>query len=240
MTRPSHPPDLPLQSENSGHTQAAIDPAPPMPPHSVIPSPDTATAGPVLADSAVDSKTAPVWQNRLGAWAGRSFSLRPPAPLRWRELISVLLLVVLSDLTVYRGQGFAGFAALFLVAPGLLLVGSPCPRLSASLWGVVAMLTVLAARMTWLGSVLGAAVGFALVVVSAMAIAGRRLYVLDVVPFALQTFAAGAAGLAHYAGSAGQLSPRVVRVHWLSAPDMPTKGRPGSRPAWRWPRWCCH
>jgi len=128
----------------------------------------------------------------------------------------VLLLVVLADLTVYRGQGFAGCAALFLIAPGLLLLGSPCRRLGPGWWIVVAMVVLLAGRMIWLGSVLGTAVGLALLVASAMAIAGRRLYVLDIAAYALQTIVAGGVGTVHYAGSAGQLSPKVVRVHWLS------------------------
>jgi hypothetical protein len=144
----------------------------------------------------------------------------PPAPeppvLRWREVLSVLLLVVLADLTVYRGQGFAGWAVLFLVVPGLLLVGSPARRIGRGFWIVVVMLALLAARMLWQGSVLGTAVGLALLVASAMAIAGRPLYVLDIAAYALQTVAAGGAGLVHYARSPGQLSPRVVRVHWLS------------------------
>lgn len=30
--------------------------------------------------------------------------------IAWRELLAVLLLIVLSDLTIYRGEGFAGVA----------------------------------------------------------------------------------------------------------------------------------
>ncbi len=217
MTHPSHPAGTPPQSDDLGPSHATIDPAVSISPRLGAPSPDAATAEPIVADSAVVSKEpAPVWRNPPGACGRWSSSIPQPAPLRWRELLSVLLLVVLSDLTVYRGQGFAGYAALFLAAPGLLLAGSPCPKLRASLWIVVAMLVVLAARMIWLGSVLSAAVGFALLVTSAMVIAGRRLYVLDVAAYALQTVVAGGAGLAHYARSASQLSPKIVRVHWLS------------------------
>jgi len=154
------------------------------------------------------------------ASADAAVRVPPSAPeqpaLRWRELLAVVLLVVLSDLTVYRGQGFAGYAALFLIAPALLLLGSPYRRLGPGCWIVAAIAALLAARMLWLGSVLETAVGFALLVASAMAIAGRRLYVPDIAAYALQTVAAGCVGMVHYAGSAGQLSPRVVRVHGLS------------------------
>jgi hypothetical protein len=78
------------------------------------------------------------------------------------------------------------------------------------------MLALLAVRMIWLGSALEVAVGFVLLVAAAMAIAGRRLYVLDIGAYALETIAAGAAGMVHYLKSSGQLSPRIVRAHWLS------------------------
>lgn len=217
MRPPSHPSGAPVQPQDVGHTHAAVDSATPAPLPPEFPRDDPSSPSAVLADLAGDSKeAAPVWRNPPGLWTRWSSSVPHAAPLRWRELISVLLLVVLSDLTVYRGHGFAGYAILFLLAPVLLLVGSPRPLIRASYWIVVAMLAALAARLIWLGSVLGAATGFALLVASAMAIAGRRLYVLDVLPFALQTVVAGAAGLAQYAGSAGQLSPKVVRVQWLS------------------------
>jgi hypothetical protein len=215
MTPRSHPSVAAAQSEDASQIHAAVDSPPSVPPRMDIPDHDPSTSSPALVGSAGDSATASLWQDELGAWARRSLGL-PPAPVRWPEVIAVLLVVVLSDLTLYRGQGYAGCAVLFLVAPVLLLVGSPRPRLSAGLWIVIAMLLALAARMIWFGTVLGAAAGFALLIVSAMAIAGRRLYVLDVVPFALQTVVAGATGLAHYAGSAGQLSPKIVRIHWLS------------------------
>ncbi len=54
--------------------------------------------------------------------------VREQLPTKWRELLAVLLLVVLCDLTIYRGQGFAGYALLFVAAPLLLTIGSPRPR----------------------------------------------------------------------------------------------------------------
>ena len=58
--------------------------------------------------------------------------LEPPnneqPPVAWRELIGVLCLIVVSDLAIYRGEGFAGYALLFFVAPFLLWLGSPRQR----------------------------------------------------------------------------------------------------------------
>lgn len=124
--------------------------------------------------------------------------------------------MALADLTLYRGHGFTGCAALLALAPGLLLAGSPAPKLHEGFWILAGMLLLLAARMVWLGSALETAVGFALVVAAAMAIAGRRLFVLDIGVYALQTVAAGGVAIAHYISSTRKLSPKSVRVPWLS------------------------
>lgn len=54
-------------------------------------------------------------------------------PVGWREIFAVLALVALCDITLYRGYGPAGHAALVVVAPFLLLLGSPRPRFRAAL-----------------------------------------------------------------------------------------------------------
>ena len=41
-------------------------------------------------------------------------------PTTWREIGAMVLLVMLCDLTIYRGHGFAGYAFLFTTAPLLL------------------------------------------------------------------------------------------------------------------------
>jgi hypothetical protein len=62
-------------------------------------------------------------------------------PVRWREVVVVLLLVVTCDLTIYRGHGFAGYAFLFLLAPVLFACGSFRPRLGTATWLVGAMVS---------------------------------------------------------------------------------------------------
>jgi hypothetical protein len=133
-----------------------------------------------------------------------------------REFAAVLLAVALCDLTLYRGVSFAGCALLFLLAPAVLLLGCPVPRLSRSVMIVAGMLLLLAVRLVWLGSVLGVVAGFALIVASAMGLAGQHPYVPDVLAYALQTTAAGGLGLVRQARSVSQLGPRLPRLFWLN------------------------
>ena len=144
------------------------------------------------------------------------------SPPRWRELLAVLLFVVLVDVTIYRGYGFAGYALLMAAAPLLLAVGAPRPRwkaggeigetsagprtaFSAPVLIVGAMLLVLAAKLVWCGSVLQAAVGFALIATFAAALAGVCPYVFEVIVLITQIIPAGFLGLKHYERSASIL-----------------------------------
>ncbi|HXT60812.1 MAG TPA: hypothetical protein VN699_19395, partial [Pirellulales bacterium] len=93
--------------------------------------------------------------------AGSSASHQPPhprrtaaemedsLPMRWRELLAILVIVVLSDLTIYRGQGFAGYAALFLASPVLLAWGAFKPRFGPAAWFVGTLVAVIAAKAIW-------------------------------------------------------------------------------------------
>jgi hypothetical protein len=130
--------------------------------------------------------------------------------------VAVLLLVVLCDLTIYRGQGFAGYAALFVIAPLLLWLGAVGPHMRTSLWTVGTMTAVLAVKMIWCGSFLLLAAGSALLVCFAMALSGQRPYVLESVVFASQTIWAGYEGSIAYGRQCGRLSPPERNVIWLS------------------------
>ncbi|MBN1910601.1 MAG: DUF4173 domain-containing protein [Pirellulales bacterium] len=131
--------------------------------------------------------------------------MRAQPPVQWRELGALLLLVVLADLTLYRAYGFAGYAAFFLIAPLLLWIGSPRPRLGRAFWLLAIMVVLLVAKLLWCGSWLLVGCGFALVVGLAMALAGLPPYVLEAGVFASQTVLAGYEGLVHYRRSADQL-----------------------------------
>jgi hypothetical protein len=171
-------------------------------------------------------------------------AVHEPPPTRWPELLAVVLLVVLCDLAIYRGQGFAGYALLFAVAPLLMAIGSPLrgkkgtvpdqPSVGARrngpkgaahrgglspfshCWILGAMLLLLAAKMLWCGSVLLVAAGFALTVAFAAALSGLCPYVLEVGVFASQAVLAGYEGLIHHARSLRKTGPVVQRGKWLS------------------------
>ena len=139
-----------------------------------------------------------------------------PPPLRWREIAAVVLLVVLCDLTIYRGHGFAGYALLFVATPALLAFGSPRPRHNLSGWIVGAMMAALAVKMLWCGSVLLVVAGFALTFAFAAALAGLYPYVLEVGVFASQMIQAGYEGLIHHYRCLSKFSPAIGCARWLS------------------------
>lgn len=149
-------------------------------------------------------------------WASSSGAAVPATRSLGREVAAVLLAVVLCDVTLYRGEGFAGCALLFLLAPTVLLLGCPRARLNRGIAIVAGMLLLLAVRLVWLGSVLGVVAGFALIVAAAMCLAGQRPYVLDLLAYALQTSAAGGLGLVRHAKSLAQGGPRLPRLFWLN------------------------
>ncbi len=132
------------------------------------------------------------------------------------ELTSIVGLVALADLTIYRGGGFAGLGLLAVAVPALLLLGSPQRRLRTSFWVVGAMLVLLAARLVWQGSGLAVASGAVLLVAFSLALGGMRPYVLDLVAGFAQLPFAGAFGLAEYQRAATGFNPRISRPLVLS------------------------
>ncbi len=139
---------------------------------------------------------------------------QPPVSLR--ELLAIVFLVVLADLAIYRGSGFSGYAAFFVLAPVLLWFGAPRPRMGKSFFILSLMLVLLAGKMLWCGSALLMAAGFSLLVAFAMSLSGLRPYVLETIVFASQTILAGYEGLMQYRRSSGKLGPAVTRGSWLN------------------------
>jgi hypothetical protein len=132
---------------------------------------------------------------------GRSVPQRKTMPLHPvlpREVVAVLLIVALCDITIYRGNGYAGLAVLLLGFPLLFALGVRRPALRFSTWLLVGMLALLAARLLWIGSLLGAASGFGLLVASAIALQGRVPHVLAAVQDAGLAVLTGALRLFDY------------------------------------------
>ena len=143
---------------------------------------------PIVASVVPEPTTKPGARRSIPPLPAKKEVAQPP--VSWREPIALLALVVLCDLIIYRGNGFAGYAVLFVGAPALLCLGSFHPRLGRDFWIVVAMLMFLAVKMVWCGSWLLVAVGFALLVALAMTMVGQHPYVLAGVVFASQTIRA--------------------------------------------------
>lgn len=111
-------------------------------------------------------------------------TIPPPArplwdesPTGWREWVVVGLLVALCDVTIYRGQGYAGYSLLFAAVPWLLFAGGWQPRMGTASWVTGIGLLLVAMRLLWSGSWLAILVGFALVPAFAMALGDRLPYV---------------------------------------------------------------
>ncbi|MDB5339561.1 MAG: hypothetical protein JWN70_5180 [Planctomycetaceae bacterium] len=118
----------------------------------------------------------------------RSSSVDPlPDPvhpdIRWREILSILALVALADITIFRGTGYAGGALLLLVAPFLLVIGSPAPKLSIALSALGMMAWATAARLIWQGSAYSGFAGFLVVTAFAMALSGRTPFILELLGY---------------------------------------------------------
>ena len=137
-----------------------------------------------------------------------------PSPVSWRELIAVAMCVVLCDVTIFRGQGFAGYAVLFAAFPLLLLFGYQRPRCGFGTWLVGLMLLCLAGKLLWSGSGLLMFVGFLCVFAFAFTLSGRQPYILEVIVSASLAIPAGFVGLESYRQSLRKLGPPLNRAAW--------------------------
>ena len=142
------------------------------------------------------------------------------SPVRAREIVSLLLIIALSDIAIYRGEGFAGYAALVIGLPILLLIGIPTKRPQLSTWVLGLLLAGATARLAWCGSGLSLLSGLVVLFSFSMSLVGRAPYVLHAAVFASQTFAAGHHGLNHYWTSLAQVKPsaRIQNVFTVFLP----------------------
>jgi hypothetical protein len=149
------------------------------------------TAEPVTATAVEEEPRTNPWSDIGGAKPPRLKAGQGLPPAGWRELLALIALVAICDVTIYRGHGFAGYALLFVTAPLLLCLGSTRPQFGRPYWIVAAMLLVLAMKLVWLGSWLLVGAGFALLFALAISLAGRPPYVLAVLEFATRTVWSG-------------------------------------------------
>jgi hypothetical protein len=132
------------------------------------------------------------------------------------ELLAVGALIVLCDVTVYRSHGFAGLAVLFALAPWWLLLGVWTRSPYARPWVSLGLLTVLAARLVWDGSVLAAGAGFALLIAFSMALWRVRPGAITIMSYGIELFPGGLGRLEMYARHVTWPRPRRSGSEWLS------------------------
>ncbi|MEZ6059796.1 MAG: DUF4153 domain-containing protein [Planctomycetaceae bacterium] len=139
-----------------------------------------------------------------------------PAPVSKRELIVVALLVVLADVTIFRGEGYAAYAALFAIAPLLFWTGTPTRKVTFASSLVFLLLALVAARQLWSGSALLTLCGWGLLFAFSMALAGSCPFVLETLVFASQTVRSGFEGLKQYGKVLERRADAQQRRPWMN------------------------
>jgi hypothetical protein len=119
-------------------------------------------------------------------------------PATWREIIAVFAGVILVDVTLYHGAGFAGIAV-FLLGWGILLwSGISKPSASGKTLLIAVLICITAVKLVWNGFVSTAVVGFVLLFFFGILQSGRRLALTTILDYLSQTVFGGFLGLSHY------------------------------------------
>jgi len=112
--------------------------------------------------------------------ASKPEAARPPRTLTLREVFCMVAVVVLADLTVYRGAGFAGIAAMVVGAMALLWIGKRgASQQQVYRWVVAALLIASALKLLWEGSLLLSLFAGFLLTAFVVALEGRAPYILN-------------------------------------------------------------
>ncbi|MFV1969317.1 MAG: hypothetical protein ACC628_28180, partial [Pirellulaceae bacterium] len=133
-----------------------------------------------------------------------------------REVLTIGLLVVAADITIYRGHGFAGIAALLALGPALLFIGSPRPKVVWVSGLIFGLLCLLACRLVWYGSTLQVSAGLVLLVAFAASLIGLPPGFVPLSLFASQILPAGYRAYVHYWRTLQRTGPRIPRANWLN------------------------
>lgn len=96
------------------------------------------------------------------------------------EIVSLLLAVLLFDLTLFPQVGYTSFALLFVGTSFLLWTGSPERRLRGISSGICLMVLLLSLRMVWEGDPLGVILGVLLLMGLSSSLAGNLPYPIEV------------------------------------------------------------
>lgn len=167
----------------------------------------------------IDRLQSAVMRDRVRRQINRHYD---ESPVRWPEIICLLFVIALCDVTVYRGEGFTGYGALVVGLPVLLLLGIPTKKPHQTAWLFSLLAIGAPVRLIWCGSGLAVACGLIVVICFAMSLVGRTPYLVHAAVFASQLFAAGHRGLNHYYASVSRLNPpaRIQNVLAIILPAV--------------------
>ncbi len=157
-----------------------------------------------------------VEQVQLAGQAFHNFFERERLAVSWREFLVIGLLVALADVTIYFGQGFAGYAAFLAAAPLLVALGARTRQRGWQAAIVMLMSWAAAARLVWCGNGLAFALGLMLLGCVSISLSGGAVYILDLLRFLGALLPAGAAGVVTYGLWLKSLVGRWFRMPSLS------------------------
>jgi hypothetical protein len=135
-------------------------------------------------------------------------------PVRWRELCALALFLVLADVTIFRGEGYAGYGVFLAGATAALVLGVWRRSASVGMRWVLPMLVLVAAKLIWNGNELAVVAGAALIIAAAMSLAGQKPFVLEGLLFTSQVVPAGLLALGNYTRSAVTSRTRARKANW--------------------------
>lgn len=181
-----------------------------------ITSPNSPATAPQLSRPSVPSikrveEAIPGWKNLT------SEPVTQPA-VHWREILAIIAIVALADITIFRGTGFAGGAAFLVAMPVLLILGSPVPTLSAMGWCLGLMVWATAARLIWQGSVGTGVAGLLVLIAFAMTLTRRTPFILELLGFTLKSWIDGVDAFRAYDKwfrHHFRYMPPVFSMHWI-------------------------
>lgn len=131
------------------------------------------------------------------------------------EFLSVVLLVILADVTIYNGDGYAGYAVLLAVAPLLIGLGTRPRRVSWQTLIVTFLTWFVAIRLVWCGNSLAIVLGLVLLSCVSISLNEGSIYLLEIVRFLGLLIPAGRAGIQAY-----DRWLKLVFRNWVGVPTV--------------------
>jgi hypothetical protein len=133
-------------------------------------------------------------------------------PVHSSEILALIGIVVLTDVALYRGGGYAGVAVFCAGMCVLLLLGAAVRKISSDLLVVAVLLAGIVIRLIWCGDGLSTLWGLALIGACSMTLAGRRPFVMKFIAFLGQLIPSMVRGLFIYGVAAvGVNAPTGLR-----------------------------